>query len=295
MQYDNRFHWDVYKKEVESMSKYKIGFIGCGNMGRAMMAGALDTGWATANQIAVHTHSQATMERIADEYSVEICANNRTLAANADIIVLAVKPNIYKEVLEDIRSVLCEGQIVIAIAPAYTIASIACLVENEGVRIARAMPNTPAQIGEGMTGLTFSANMDVSERELVQSFFESFGKVRVVREDTMAAVGSVSGSSPAFVYMVIEAMAEGAIKLGIPAKDAYTFAAQSVLGSAKMVLETGQHPAVLRDAVCSAGGTTIEGVAVLEKDGLKAALIEAMDQTADKFLAMQEQARRSLD
>ena len=277
------------------MNTYKIGFIGCGNMGRAMMAGALEKGWATAEQIVVHTHSQGTMDKLAADYGVAVSPSNRSLAASADIIVLAVKPNIYKEVLEDIRAVLMEGQIVVAIAPAYTIASSASLVDNIGVRIARAMPNTPAQIGEGMTGLTFSENMLDEERALVQSFFESFGKVAIVREDMMPAVGSVSGSSPAFVYMVVEAMAEGAIKLGIPAKDAYTFAAQSVLGSAKMVLETGQHPAVLRDAVCSAGGTTIEGVAALEKDGLKAALMHAMDDTADKFLAMQEQARQSLD
>ena len=277
------------------MCKYKIGFIGCGNMGRAMMAGALETGWATAEEIAVHTHSQSTMDKLVADYGVTASASNRTLAANAGIIVLAVKPNIYKEVLEDIRAVLEAGQIVVAIAPAYSIASIGQLVDNDAVRIARAMPNTPAQIGEGMTGLTFSENMTEEERALVQSFFASFGKVAVVREDMMPAVGSVSGSSPAFVYMVVEAMAEGAIKLGIPAKDAYTFAAQSVVGAAKMVLETGQHPAVLRDAVCSAGGTTIEGVAALEKDGLKAALIDAMDKTADKFLAMQEQARRTLD
>lgn len=271
--------------------KYRLGFIGCGNMGRAMLAGALNAGLTTAERIAVHTNTQAHQEDIAAEYGVHALESNRVLAAESEIIILAVKPNIYKDVLLDIREVLVPGQIVVAIAPAYSIASVAALVDNDGVAIARAMPNTPAQIGQGMAGLCFSANMNSEQQAAVKALFESFGKVAIVREDAMHAVGSVSGSSPAFVYMVIEAMAEGAIKLGIPAKDAYTFAAQSVLGAAQLVLETGEHPAALRDAVCSAGGTTIAGVAVLEKEGLKAALIDAMDASSEKFLAMERAAR----
>lgn len=277
------------------MKKYQLGFIGCGNMGRAMMSGALDKGWTTAERVVIHTHRKETMDTLAAQYGVAVADSNRALAENADIIVLAVKPNIYADVLADIREVLIEGQIILAIAPAYSIASIAALVQNEGVRVARAMPNTPAQIGEGMAGLAFSDNMTEAERALVQSFFESFGKVAVVREDAMHAVGSVSGSSPAFVYMVIEGMAEGAIKLGIPAKDAYTFAAQSVLGAAALVLETGEHPAVLRDAVCSAGGTTIAGVAALEASGFKGAIMEAMDRSSEKFLAMEAKAVENLN
>lgn len=277
------------------MKKYQLGFIGCGNMGRAMMSGALDKGWTTAERVVIHTHRKETMDTLATQYGVAVAESNRALAENADIIVLAVKPNVYADVLTDIREVLTEGQIVLAIAPAYSIASIAALVQNEGVRVARAMPNTPAQIGKGMAGLAFSDNMTGAERALVQSFFESFGKVAVVREDAMHAVGSVSGSSPAFVYMVIEGMAEGAIKLGIPAKDAYTFAAQSVLGAAALVLETGEHPAVLRDAVCSAGGTTIAGVAALEASGFKGAIMEAMDRSSEKFLAMEAKAVEDLN
>lgn len=277
------------------MKKYQLGFIGCGNMGRAMMSGALEKEWTTAERVVIYTHHKETMDTLAAQYGVAVADSNRALAENADIIVLAVKPNIYADVLADVREVLTEGQIVLAIAPAYSIASIAALVQNEGVRVARAMPNTPAQIGKGMAGLAFSDNMTGAERALVQSFFESFGKVAVVREDAMHAVGSVSGSSPAFVYMVIEGMAEGAIKLGIPAKDAYTFAAQSVLGAAALVLETGEHPAVLRDAVCSAGGTTIAGVAALEASGFKGAIMEAMDRSSEKFLAMEAKAVEDLN
>lgn len=274
--------------------KYCLGFIGCGNMGRAMLAGALNAGLTTPERISVHTHTDAHQQKIAADYGVQALASNRDVAAESEIIVLAVKPNIYKDVILDVRDVLTAGQIVVAIAPAYSIRSIAALVDNDAVAIARAMPNTPAQIGQGMAGLCFSKNMSAEQQTAVTAFFESFGKVAIVREDTMHAVGSVSGSSPAFVYMVIEAMAEGAIKLGIPAKDAYTFAAQSVYGAAALVLESGEHPAVLRDAVCSAGGTTIAGVAALEKDGLKAALIDAMDASSEKFLAMERAAADDL-
>ena len=276
------------------MMKYCLGFIGCGNMGRAMLAGALNAGLTTPERISVHTHTDAHQQKIAADYGVQALASNRDVAAESEIIVLAVKPNIYKDVILDIRDVLTAGQIVVAIAPAYSIRSIAALVDNDAVAIARAMPNTPAQIGQGMAGLCFSKNMSTEQQAAVTAFFESFGKVAIVREDTMHAVGSVSGSSPAFVYMVIEAMAEGAIKLGIPAKDAYIFAAQSVYGAAALVLESGEHPAVLRDAVCSAGGTTIAGVAALEKDGFKAALIDAMDASSEKFLAMERAAADDL-
>ncbi|MEE0434707.1 MAG: pyrroline-5-carboxylate reductase [Peptococcaceae bacterium] len=269
---------------------YHLGFIGCGNMGSAMLAGALNAGLTKAERIAVHTGTPAHQAALAEKYGVQALASNRDVARNSDIIVLAVKPNIYKDVLLDIRDVLTQGQTIVAIAPAYSISAIAALVDNDAVGIARAMPNTPAQIGQGMAGLCFSENMSSEQQEAVKAFFKSFGKVAIVREDVMHAVGSVSGSSPAFVYMVIEAMAQGAIKLGIPAKDAITFAAQSVLGAAALVLETGEHPAVLRDAVCSAGGTTIAGVAALEKDGMKAAFLDAMDASSEKFLAMERAA-----
>lgn len=274
------------------MKKYQLGFIGCGNMGRAMLAGALNAGFTSAERVCIHTNTAAHQEAIAAEYGVATAESNSALAKECEIIVLAVKPNIYKHVLKEIRDVLARGQVLVAIAPAYSIAFLHAFVLYGDVAIARAMPNTPAQIGQGMTGLCFSENASTMQRNTVTRFFESFGKVVIVHEEMMHAVGSVSGSSPAFVYMVIEAMAQGAIKLGIPAKDAITFAAQSVLGAAAMVLETGEHPAVLRDAVCSAGGTTIAGVAALEKDGMKAALIDAMDASSEKFLAMEQAAAK---
>ena len=271
--------------------KYQLGFIGCGNMGKAMLNGALATGWTSADQVVVHTHTPASQEKIANTYHIDAVATNKEVAAEAKILVLAVKPNVYQGVLEDIKDVLQAGQILVIIAPAYRIAHVAKIIDNEDVRIVRAMPNTPAQIGAGMAGVVFSANVSDTEKELLMTFFESFGKVAVVQEEVMHAVTAVSGSSPAYIYMVIEGMAEGAIKLGIPAKDAYTFAAQSVLGAAQMVIETGLHPAALRDAVCSAGGTTIDAVAVLEKHGIKSALIEGMVAASEKALSMEARAQ----
>lgn len=272
------------------MKTYRLGFIGCGNMGKAMLAGALEKGWTEAEKIVVHTHSQQSMEALVAQYGVDTTKDNRSVAEQAEIIILAVKPNLYQQVLEDIREVLQPGQMVLAIAPSYSLATLAALVGHEGVGLVRAMPNTPAQIGCGMTGVVFSAQVQDEDRKAILSFFEAFGVVKEVSEPAMHGVCAVSGSAPAYGYMVIEAMAEGAIRQGIAAKDAYVFAAQAMLGAAQMVLTTGQHPAALRDAVCSPGGTTIEAVAALERAGLKNALLEGMDACAAKSKQMEAAA-----
>jgi pyrroline-5-carboxylate reductase len=258
------------------MKRYKLGFIGCGNMGGAMLAGALRSGWANADDVIFHTHTEQTAERMKEEYDVTPAETNAQVAEQARVIVLAVKPVVYDEVLDEIAPHMTD-QIIISLAPSWSLADLRQACKSADVRLVRAMPNTPAQVGQGMTGLCWSDNMTDQEKEIIMAFFEGFGRAAVVREACMGAVTAVSGSSPAYVYMMIEAMAEGAIKQGIPAQDAYTFAAQAVYGAAKMVLETGQHPAALRDAVCSAGGTTIKAVAVLESRGFKGALIDAMD------------------
>lgn len=258
------------------MKKYKLGFIGCGNMGGAMLSGALDSGWAKADDIIVHTRTEQTAVHLQDAYGVALAQSNAEVARQAQVLVLAVKPAVYEEVLEEIAPQL-GSEVIISLAPNWTLSDLRQACKSTDVRLVRAMPNTPAKVGQGMTGLCWSDNLTDQEKEDIMAFFEGFGRAAVVREDCMGAVTAVSGSSPAYVYMMIEAMAEGAIKQGIPAKDAYTFAAQAVYGTAKMVLETGQHPAVLRDAVCSAGGTTIKAVSVLESRGFKGALIDAMD------------------
>lgn len=268
----------------------KLGFIGCGNMGEAMLAGVLKNGWAKGEEILVHTKRPERGLELHDTYHVGVRSSNREVAEEAAMLVLAVKPNMYKQVLEEIADVLTSEHTVIGIAPAFTVAALTRAVGNSAVKIARAMPNTPALVGKGMTGLCFSDQMAEDDRKAVRGFFEAFGRVMEVEEQLMPAVGSVSGSSPAFVYMMIEAMAQGAIEQGMTAGQAYTFAAAAVEGAAHLVLQSGEHPAKLRDAVCSAGGTTIAGVNELERNGFKGNTINAMHASEARFKALEEAA-----
>lgn len=256
---------------------YKIGFIGCGNMGRAILGGLLKAGIVKADEVIISCHTKKSCSEVEAEYHVKAVLDNQEVAGNADVVLLAVKPNKFEEVIPDVkagleRNAAGENTIVISIAAGK---DIAYLEKNLGKnqKIIRVMPNTPALVGEGMSALTVNAKVTEEDLTYALTIFESFGKAEVVPESMMDAVIGVSGSSPAYVYMFIEALADGAVAAGMPRKQAYTFAAQSVLGAAKMVLETGQHPGALKDAVCSPGGTTMAGVLELEKQGLRNAVI----------------------
>lgn len=256
---------------------YKIGFIGCGNMGRAILGGLLKAGIVKADEVIISCHTKESCSEVEAEYHVKAVLDNQEVAGNADVVLLAVKPNKFEEVIPDVkagleRNAAGENTIVISIAAGK---DIAYLEKNLGKnqKIIRVMPNTPALVGEGMSALTVNAKVTEEDLTYALTIFESFGKAEVVPESMMDAVIGVSGSSPAYVYMFIEALADGAVAAGMPRKQAYTFAAQSVLGAAKMVLETGQHPGALKDAVCSPGGTTMAGVLELEKQGLRNAVI----------------------
>lgn len=270
----------------------KIAFIGCGNMGEAMLAGVLNQGFAQGQEICVHSKRAERRQTLESRYGVMVADSNAQAVQGAKLVVLAVKPNIYEEVLTECKPFFNDESLILGIAPAYTIGKLKSLVEGSGAKIVRAMPNTPALVGAGMTGVSYDTNLTIEEKAYIQGFLEAFGQVIEVKEDLMPAVGSVSGSSPAFIYMVIEAMAQAAIALGLPAKDAYQFAQASVAGSAKLVGESEKHPGQLRDAVCSAGGTTITGVNCLEKNGFKGNLIEAMEKTAERFRYLEDQASR---
>lgn len=251
-----------------------IGFIGAGNMGSAMIGGILHTSLATTSQVIASAHSPATLEKIKSRYSIETTLANETVAERSDILFLAVKPNKFEEVIPQITPHLKNNCIVVSIAAGKTIASIEALFGRD-IKLVRAMPNTPALVGEAMSALCPNALVTDAELVQIQEIFNSFGRSEVVPESLIDAVVGVSGSSPAYVYMFIEAMADAAVADGMPRSQAYKFAAQSVYGAAKMVLETGEHPGALKDAVCSPGGTTIEAVAALEKGGLRDTVITA--------------------
>ncbi len=255
------------------MRSMKIGFIGCGNMATAMIGGILAEDLVSEEEIYASSKSEKTRRKIREELGIQ-AADNRQVAAAADILILAVKPIYMEEVIEEIREEVKQETIVVTLAPGKTLEWLEERFASE-VKLVRTMPNTPALVGEGMTAICPNDQVRKEELQKVVTVFESFGKVQIVSEPMIDVVVGVSGSSPAYVFMFIEAMADAAVADGMPRAQAYEFAAQSVLGSAKMVLETGKHPGELKDMVCSPGGTTIEAVRVLEEKGLRSAVIEA--------------------
>ena len=254
----------------------KLGFIGTGNMASAFMGGVIKAEIFKPEEIIGADLFAPGRERVQKTYGISVTEDNKEVAEKAEVIFLSVKPQFYEDVIKEIRDLIKPEQIIITIAPGKT---LSWLGEKFGkpVKIVRCMPNTPAMVGEGMTGITPNEHVTKEETEYVVKILSSFGRVEVISENLMDVVTSVSGSSPAYVYMFIEAMADAAVSEGMPRAQAYKFAAQAVLGSAKMVLETGKHPGELKDMVCSPGGTTIEAVRVLEERGLRSAVFEAME------------------
>lgn len=251
-----------------------ITFIGGGNMASAIIGGILGSGLAAKEQITATAKTEKTLSSLQERFGICTSSDNAAAAAKADILFLAVKPYLFSEVIAEIKNSIKKNTIVVSIAAGQTISAIESMFGKE-IKLIRAMPNTPALVGEAMSALSANPNITEEELSLVVSIFNSFGKCEVILENMMDAAIGVSGSSPAYVYMFIEAMADAAVADGMPRAQAYKFAAQSVLGSAKMVLETGKHPGELKDAVCSPGGTTIEAVAVLEQQGLRSSVITA--------------------
>ena len=261
------------------MSK-TVGFIGGGNMASAIMGGMIKNGFDPAN-IWVSDAGKEALERLETQLNVNTSGDNKQVAAVSDVLFLAVKPHIYPVVIEEVKEVVKEDAIIVVIAAGQ---SISFVKERFGrdIKVMRTMPNTPALVNEGMTAACPDNAMTGEDVDLVMSILRSFGKAEIVPESMMDAVTAVSGSSPAYSFMYIESLADGAVAAGMPRAMAYTFAAQAVLGAAKMVLETGLHPGALKDMVCSPGGTTIEAVAALEREGFRNAVITAMKDCVDK-------------
>lgn len=253
----------------------KIGFIGCGNMGKAILGGLISSGLIQPGNIWVYTPSPDKVEALRQEYGINPAQSAQQVAQIADIVFGAVKPGVMLKVLGEITSSLNKETVVISVAAGVTLDSLATALGHDR-KIIRAMPNTPALVNAGMTSVTPNALASPEDIADAVTIFRSFGQAEVVSEAMIHPVVGVSGSSPAYVFMFIEAMADAAVLGGMPRQQAYQFAAQAVMGSAKMVLETGMHPGELKDMVCSPGGTTIEAVKVLEEKGFRAAVMEAM-------------------
>lgn len=251
----------------------KIGFI-AGMMAEAIARGLLGAG-VGANAIIASDPDEKRREVFKTQLGVVTSADNKSVAKSADILILAVKPFVIPEVLDEIGGEIGTEQLVISIAAGVTTETIQSKLKV-GVPVVRVMPNTPALIGKGASALAPSKFATSEHMESALQIFSAVGKAVQVGEDKLDAVTGLSGSGPAYVYMFIEALADGGVRMGLPRQTAIMLAAQTVAGAAEMVLRTESHPAELRDKVTTPGGTTIAGIATLEKAGFRSAAIEAV-------------------
>ena len=263
----------------------KIGFIGAGNMAGAIIGGIIKSNLVESQNVIASAKTMTNLNKLKDEYNINVTLDAREVVKNSDIVFMAVKPNIFDGVLESVKDLIGDEKIVVSIAAGKSISSIENIIGDDK-KIIRTMPNTPALVNEGMSALCPNKNIEDEELKIVKGIFDSFGKSEVVGEYLIDSVIGVSGSSPAYVFMFIEAMADAAVVGGMPRKQAYNFAAQSVLGAAKIVLESGKHPGELKDMVCSPGGTTIEAVKVLENEGMRSSVINAVCACIEKSKEM---------
>lgn len=267
--------------------KKKIGFIGAGNMGEALIRGLRETRTAGGGDIVVSEPVTARASRIVKAYKVQLARDNVEVVRRADVIFLAVKPQQMGRVLREIGGAPERGRLFVSVAAGVPLSRIASRLPPPA-RLARAMPNTPALVGEGATAVCFGTGATAADRRLVMAVFGAFGRTVQLDEELLDAVTGLSGSGPAYVFTFIQALADGGVKAGLPRSTALELAAQTVLGSARMVLETGKHPLELRDQVASPGGTTIQGIAVLEERGLMGAVMAAVAAAAEKSRQLSE-------
>jgi len=266
----------------------KIAFLGAGNMGGGIIKAIIRTEAASASDIYIYDKLSKVSEAMADKYQVNCCDNENQAIEIADIIFIAVKPGVVPEILTTIKKTYGNKfeKMIISIAAGVAVRTFTDIL-GSNIKMVRSIPNLPAIVGEGITGLyfyNFDITKDAEEIAYVNGIFTSVGKVVTVDKEKMIdEMIAVTSSSPAYVCMMIEAMADGAVRAGFPRQQAYLMAQQAVLGTAKLLLENQMHPAILKDSVCSPGGTTIEAVASLEKSGFRSAILEAMDACAKKI------------
>jgi pyrroline-5-carboxylate reductase len=264
------------------MSDIRIGFIGAGNMASAIIKGAVEKKVVAPNHVIVYDIDSDKVSALQASHGVHGVDSISALCDMCDMLLMAVKPNVLPDVLKN----LCDIDLpLISIAAGWSASHIKEL-HGKDKRVLRVMPNTPLMVGEGMSVFETPSSLNEHEIAFAKKLFSALGKVSYVQAKQMDAVTAVSGSGPAYVFMFIEALADGGVLCGLPRAEALTLAAQTVLGSAKMLLDTGTHPGALKDAVCSPGGTTIEAVKALEQHGIRAAVIDAVEVCAKKSAAL---------
>ena len=272
---------DAPRTSPDAASPTRWGFIGAGKMATALILGMIRAGSARPDRIAASDPSPTAREALAAESGVATSDSNAEVAAGCDVLVLAVKPQMMAAALADLGSGAASGKLVVSIAAGVPLAR---LTDGLGpdVRAVRVMPNTPALVGAGASAYCPGPGVGEGDEAIVRRLLESVGRAHRVPEAQMDAVTGLSGSGPAFVYVIVEALSDGGVRAGLPRDVATDLAAQTVLGAARMVLETGLHPGALKDQVTSPGGTTIAGLHALERGGLRAALIDAVSAAASR-------------
>ena len=254
----------------------RIALIGAGNMTEALVVGMLTAGVAHPDELYATDILPERRAHFQDRYKIKVSGDNVDAVRHGQIIILSVEPQVLDEVLGSVKSVLEGKHLIISVAAGYPISRIMAHLKAEA-RIVRAMPNTPSSVLAGVTALSFGPRLAEEDQQVARIIFESVGKVVVVEERLMDAVTGLSGSGPAYVYLMIEALADGGVKMGLSRQVAELLAAQTVLGAARMLLESGEHPGQLKDRVASPGGTTIAGIHKLEEGCLRATLIAAVE------------------
>ncbi|GMV51007.1 pyrroline-5-carboxylate reductase [Nitrospirales bacterium NOB] len=258
----------------------RVVFLGGGQMAEALIGGLLAAGGAEAVMLTATDPVAARRDRLAARFGIKALDDNRSAVSDADLVVLAVKPQAMPAVLGGVGNEL-SGKLVVSIAAGVTTAWIReRAADARG--IVRAMPNTPALVRAGVTALAYSADLQAEDVTAARTLFEAVGAVVSVEERLMDAVTGLSGSGPAYVFVAIEALADGGVKMGLPRATAQLLAAQTVLGAARMLLDRGEHPACLKDQVASPGGTTIAGLHALEAGGLRGCLMAAVEAATNR-------------
>ncbi|NLC68079.1 MAG: pyrroline-5-carboxylate reductase [Clostridiaceae bacterium] len=266
---------------MRTISEINVGVIGTGKMGSAIIKGMVKSGTIPPWKINVFDVDRDKTLELQKEAGITVLDSNEQVMEESNVIILAVVPSVIKPVLEQCGHML-EEKILVSIAAGVPISTYKGILGNDA-RIVRAMPNRPAMVFEGITLISYQRDeINNEEIDIVKNLFRSVGRVEVLDESLMDEVVALTSSSPAYVFMMIESMADATVLSGIPRKIAYTMAAQAVLGSAKMVLETGKHPAELKDEICTPAGTTIEAVKSLEKSCFRYAIMEAMCKCTEK-------------
>ena len=255
----------------------RIAVIGAGNIGTALIRGVLKSGVATAESVIATVRTEERAAVVRERFGIRVLAgNNLEAVESSDVVVLAVKPSIIPRVVHEIRWAMRADRVAVSLAAAFPIYLIEQILGRDAA-VSRAMPNLPMIVEEGAVAIAHNAHVQPAQRALIARIFASVGVVCFVEEDQMHAVTALSGSGPAYIYMVIEAMIAGGLKMGLPHATATRLAEQTVLGAAKLVRETGLHPAILKDQVITPGGVTISAVHELERHGLRAMMISAIE------------------